>query len=102
MLPDTLFFEASKEPFDHPILLRRIRRDEFLLELVVATGLPKQPTLEDQPIVTAEACAPTGRSIPNRWRQVVSTARSSLLRQNPLRGQGFNCSGAGVLPSQDP
>ncbi len=32
MLPDTLFFETAKEPFDDPVLLRRVRRDELLAQ----------------------------------------------------------------------
>ncbi len=31
MLPDTLFFETSKEPFDDPVLFRRIGCNELLL-----------------------------------------------------------------------
>lgn len=31
VLPDTLFFETSKEAFDDAILFRRIRRAELLL-----------------------------------------------------------------------
>ena len=29
LLPDALFFETAEEPFDDPILFRRIRRDEL-------------------------------------------------------------------------
>ncbi len=58
MLPDTLFFQPPKEPFDHPVLLQCIRRNELLLQTVVPTGLPKPATLENQPIVTAEDRGP--------------------------------------------
>jgi len=54
VLPNTLFFETAKEPFDHPVLLRRVGRDEFLLEAIVSTGLSKSTALEDQPIVASE------------------------------------------------
>jgi hypothetical protein len=54
VLPDTLLFQTPKEPFDQPILLRRIGRNELLLQPIVSTGLPKLTTLEDQPIVAAE------------------------------------------------
>lgn len=54
VLPDTLFFETPKEPLDDPILRRRIGGDELLLESIIPTGLPKSPTLEVQPIVTAQ------------------------------------------------
>jgi hypothetical protein len=33
VLPDALFFKTAKEPFDDTVLLRRVRRNEFLLEL---------------------------------------------------------------------
>lgn len=54
MLPDTLFLETAKEPFDEPVLLRRVRRDELLGQPIVPTGLPELPTLKDQAIVTAQ------------------------------------------------
>ena len=53
VLPDTLLFQAPKEPFEHPVLLWRIGRDELLLQAIVATGLPKPPTLEDPTIVAS-------------------------------------------------
>lgn len=31
VLPDALFFETGKGPFDDPVLIRRVRRDELLL-----------------------------------------------------------------------
>lgn len=51
-LPDTLLFQAPKEPFDHAVLLRRVRRDELLLQAVLQTRMPKPPTLEDEAIAT--------------------------------------------------
>ena len=39
VLPDTLFLETAKEPFDDPILLRRVRRDELLRQAVIPRGL---------------------------------------------------------------
>jgi len=60
VLPDTLLFQAPKKPFDHAILLRRIRRDELLLQAIVPTGLPKSPTLEDQAVVASQDRRPHG------------------------------------------
>ena len=37
VLPDALLFQTPKKPFDHPVLLRRVRRDELLLQAIVAT-----------------------------------------------------------------
>lgn len=53
VLPDTLFFEASTASFDHPILFQRVRRDELLLQSIVATGLPNLTALEDQSVAAA-------------------------------------------------
>jgi hypothetical protein len=41
VLPDTLFLEISKEPFNDPILLRCVGCNELLLQPIVTTGLPK-------------------------------------------------------------
>src|SRR5688500_5232419 len=54
MLPDALFFETPKESFDDAILLRRVRRDELLLQPIVPIGLPEPTTLKDQAVVTAQ------------------------------------------------
>ena len=62
MLPDTFLLETAKEALDHAILLRRVRRDEFLLEPVVATGLLEPTALKDQAIVTAQHRRRPGRS----------------------------------------
>ena len=51
VLPDTLLFQAPKEPLNHPVLLRRVGRNEFLLQPVVSAGLPESPTLKDQAVV---------------------------------------------------
>jgi hypothetical protein len=53
VLPDTLLLETPKESLNDSILLRRVGRDELLLQSVVATGLPKPTTLKDQAIVAA-------------------------------------------------
>ncbi len=58
MLPDTLFFETAKDPFDDPVLFRCVRRDELLRQPIVSTRLPKLPALEDQAMVaTEDRCA---------------------------------------------
>ena len=54
ILPDTLFFETPKEPFDAAVLLRRVGRDELLLQPTVPTGLPEAPTLKGQAVITAQ------------------------------------------------
>jgi hypothetical protein len=53
VLPDTLVFQASKEPLNDPILLGGIGRDEFLLEPIISTGVAKSATLENQPVIAA-------------------------------------------------
>ena len=54
MLTDALLFETPKEPHNDPVLFRRIRRDEFLLQAVISTGLPESATLEDQAVAAAQ------------------------------------------------
>jgi hypothetical protein len=67
MLPDTLLFEAAKEAFDDAILLRRVWRDEFLLQPVVATGSAEPPALKDEAIVPAQhGITDRSKSAPNR------------------------------------
>jgi hypothetical protein len=52
--PGALLFETAKEPLDHAILLRCIRCDELLVELVVPAGPTEAAALEDKPIITSE------------------------------------------------
>lgn len=54
VLPDILLFQTPKEPFDHPIPLRPVERNELLLEAIVTTGLPEPSTLKDQAVVTSQ------------------------------------------------
>lgn len=54
MLPEILFFQASEEEFNKPILLQRIRGDEFLSEPIVPTHQPKPSAPKDQTTVTAQ------------------------------------------------
>ena len=54
VLPDTLFFETAKKPFNDPSPIRRSKSDELLLKAIVPTGLPKSTALEDQAVVAAE------------------------------------------------
>jgi hypothetical protein len=77
VLPDTLFFETPKEPFDDPILFRRIRRDELLCQPIIPTGLPKATTLKDQPIVTPQDWRSHRSQGAEPRRQAASTARSA-------------------------
>ena len=59
VLPDALLLQTPKEPFNDPVLFRRIGRNEFLVQAIVATGLPKPPTLKDQPIVAPQHRRPS-------------------------------------------
>src|SRR5262249_19511546 len=51
VLPDALFLQAAEEAFDHPVLLRRVRRDEFLAQALVPTRGAEATALEDQAVV---------------------------------------------------
>src|SRR5580704_1122675 len=75
--PDALLFKATKEALDETILLRRIGRNEFLTEPVIAAGGAKAPALEDESIVTTYYRCRTFRS--KRARQASSSARSASL-----------------------
>ena len=61
MLPGAFFLQRPKEAFDHSVLLRRVRRDEFLAQPVVATRRPEPLALEDQAVVR-----PDDRRLPCR------------------------------------
>lgn len=52
VLPDTLPLQTPKKPLNDSILFQRVGRNEFLVQAIVPAGLPKPPTLKDQPIVT--------------------------------------------------
>src|SRR5262249_50486155 len=54
VLPDALLLEAPEEPLDHAVLLRRVRRDEFLTEAIVLARCPEAPALEDESVVAAQ------------------------------------------------
>src|SRR5512146_1145225 len=71
VLPDTLFFQTPKEPLDDPILLRRVRCNELLLQPIIPARLPKASTLEDQAVVAAEDRSPHGaqRAKPRETRR---------------------------------
>src|SRR5262245_40509877 len=51
VLPHALLLQASEEALDDPVLLRRVRRDEFLAQPIVATCRAEAPALEDQAVV---------------------------------------------------
>jgi hypothetical protein len=51
-LPDALLFETPKEPFNEPILLRRVRGNKLLRQTIISTGLAKAAALKNQPVVT--------------------------------------------------
>lgn len=47
VLPHAFFFQAPKEALNHPILFRRVGRNEFLLQLIELARHTKAPTLDD-------------------------------------------------------
>ena len=51
VLPDTLLFEATKEPFDNAVLFRRVGSNKLLAQPVIATCSAKSPALENQSVV---------------------------------------------------
>ncbi len=51
--PDALLLEAAEEALDQAVLLRRVWRDEFLLQSVVAAGGAEAAALEDQSVIAA-------------------------------------------------
>ena len=53
MLPDAFLFQAPKEPLDHAVLFRRVRRYELLLQVVVPARRPEAAALEYQAVVTS-------------------------------------------------
>ena len=53
MEPDALPSEAVEETLADAVLLRRVRRDVLLAELVVLAGGAEAAGLEDQPVVRA-------------------------------------------------
>ncbi len=59
VLPDTLLFRAPKKSFDHPVLLRRIRRDELLLQTIS----------HDRPVETADFGRSGLQSLKHSWRK---------------------------------
>ena len=78
VLLDTFLLETPKEPFDDPILFRCVRRDEFLLQPIVSTGLPEPMALKDQTIVAAEdRCAHRTQGPKSLQAHAASTARSA-------------------------
>lgn len=85
VLPDTLFFETAKEPFNHPVLLRRVGRDEFLLQSIVATGLSKSTALKDQPVVASENRRPDRTERPEPLEAGSFDGPFRLLRPTPQR-----------------
>ena len=62
MLPDTLLLERAEEPFDHAVLLRAVRGDEFLGKAILTASSTKSPRLKDKAVVTANDWGFTLRS----------------------------------------
>lgn len=52
--PGALFFQASEDPFDKPILFRGVGRDELLAEPVRPTGGPEATALDEEAMVRGE------------------------------------------------
>jgi len=62
VLPGALLFQAPEEALDKAILLRRVRRNEFLPQTVVTAGGTVAPALEDKAVVAPEQRRLTLRS----------------------------------------
>ena len=77
-MPDTLFFQTPEEALDHAVAPGRIRRAEFLLQPIVATGRPDTPALKDEPTVGRDdGRPPVGRDLAKRAEQASWSARSA-------------------------
>ena len=55
VVPDALLFDGSKEPFDHAVLLRSIRRDEFMFEVIVFDCLGERFAGKYQAVIAAKS-----------------------------------------------
>lgn len=53
LLQSILPFETADEPFDDPILFRRIGSNELLRQTIMPTGLPKPATLEGEAVIAS-------------------------------------------------
>jgi len=62
MLPSAFFFQAAKEAFNQAVLLRRIRRDVFLRQLVIMAGGPETTALKHQAVIASYRRHFVGRS----------------------------------------
>jgi hypothetical protein len=92
VLPDAFFLEGSEEALDHAVLLRRVGRDELLLEAVVLAGRPETTGLEDQPVVAANGWCLA------RWSERSKATNAGLLD----RALGFlGASPKGELDADD-
>ena len=78
MLPHALFLEAAAEAFDHPVLFRRLRRDELLAQPVVLARGAEAPTQEDALSLRSTGVSPAGRSVPKRSMHAASSALGFL------------------------
>src|SRR5262245_66614348 len=62
VLPDAFLLQTAEEALDDAVLLRRVGRDEFLGQPIVAARRPKPATLIDQAVAGANrrraACQP--------------------------------------------
>jgi hypothetical protein len=65
VLPDTLFLEISKEPFNDPVLMRCVGCNELLLQPIVTTGLP-EVLWKISPLSLCSTRIHVGRSLKNR------------------------------------
>jgi len=98
MLPDALLFETPKEPLDDPVLFRRIRRDEFLLQAVVPTGLPESATLENQAVVAAQDRGTDGAERPEALEAGRFDRALGLLRPTAQRELVADCQRSPEIP----
>ena len=54
-MPDTLLFDGTEEPFNHAVLFRSVRRDEFLFEVIVFDCLGERFANKHQTVISAKS-----------------------------------------------
>jgi hypothetical protein len=54
VLPGAFLFQASEEPLNQAVLLRRVRRNVFLRKPVDVTGSPETTALKNQAVIASD------------------------------------------------
>ena len=81
MLPGAFLFQATKEPFNQTVLLRRIRRNVFLRQPIILTSSPETTALENQAVIA-----------PDRWHFTADLQDSTYPSFRSLRQSGLHSS----------